>query len=129
MALEAYLDESERPSGVFGVAAYVFETEQAQEFDQEWRALFGEHLPFHMVDLVAGRKRFDGVPRPERDELLRQAVTVVNRRVKAGAAVACNVHDFEALSPEWAKELAHPYSVCAHFCLGLVSQWLNPLYS
>ena len=41
VALEAYLDETGRETGVFGVVAYMFEDEQARAFDTEWRNLFG----------------------------------------------------------------------------------------
>lgn len=125
MALHAYFDESARESGVFCVSGYVFESIQAKKFDKEWRALFGSRLPFHMVDLISGRERFKGLSQKDRDTLLRRAVEIINRRMTLGVATCCNTRDFDAIAPRWAVELAHPYSVCAHFCMGLASHWLQ----
>lgn len=126
VTLEAYLDESQLESGVFGVAGYLFEAPQAKRFDKEWRHLFGSRLPFHMVDLAAGKGLFKDLPRKDCDKLLRGAVEIIKKRVTLGIATSCNVKDFaEIASAVWTGEFGHPYTVCAHFCMGLVSKWLK----
>lgn len=123
--LFAFLDESQRQNGVFVVAGVLFEETAALQFDAEWRALHGARLPFHMADLVGGRRLYKGLSQAERDVLLTKSVALINRHRMIGFAVACQVQDFEAAAPDWARELSHAYTMCGHFCLALASQWLS----
>ena len=123
--LYAFFDESERQNGVFVVAGVLFNETAAVQFDAEWRALHGARLPFHMADLVGGRRTYKDLSQPERDELLQQAVTLINMHRALSVAVVCKIQDMEEAAPQWAKELSHAYTMCAHFCLALTSQWLD----
>lgn len=123
--LYAFFDESERQNGVFVVAGVLFDETAALQFDAEWRALHGARLPFHMADLVGGRRIYKDLSRSERDGLLKQSVTLINRHRALSVAVVCTMQDMKEAAPEWAKELSHAYTMCAHFCLALTSQWLD----
>lgn len=123
--LYAFFDESERQNGVFVVAGVLFDQTAALQFDYEWRALHGARLPFHMADLVGGRRIYKGLPQAERDNLLKLSVALINRHRALSVAVVCKTQDMEDAAPEWAKELSHAYTMCAHFCLALTSQWLD----
>ncbi len=123
--LYAFFDESERQNGIFVVAGVLFDQTAATQFDIEWRALHGARLPFHMADLVGGRRIYKGLSQAERDDLLKRSVTLLNRHRALSVAVVCKTQDIEDAAPEWAKELSHAYTMCAHFCLALTSQWLD----
>jgi hypothetical protein len=59
--LEAYFDESLRPTGIFCVAGFAFAKPQVRKFNKEWQRLFASYGGFcHMTDLHARKKQFEG---------------------------------------------------------------------
>jgi hypothetical protein len=122
--LEAYFDESERTAGVFCVAGYVFAPQQAKRFDEEWHDLFGIRR-FHMVDLVALKEDFKDLKRAEADRLLKEAVTIVKRRISFGTAISCYLSEINALSPRFIRGFGHAYPVCCHMAMTCVGDWLR----
>jgi hypothetical protein len=115
--LEAYFDESERTGGVFGVAGYAFVPAQARKFEKEWSTVFAASGGCHMVDLAAARGEFKGTPRKELDQLLKEAVKIINKRISFGVSISCNVAEVQQLSPRWIQGFGHAYPICCHFAM------------
>jgi hypothetical protein len=120
--LEAYFDESERTSGIFCVAGYVFERASAKKFDREWRTLMKPVWPFHMVDLTSGNVRFRNVARKERDRILKAAVALINQRMSLGVSVSCRLEEVRSAAPTWIRGFGHPYTLCCHLAMMSVGQ-------
>ena len=119
--LEAYFDESERTSGLFGVAGFAFAREQAKKFTGEWTALFREFGgACHMSELAAGNGRFRNAPKPERERLCKEAVKIINRRASFGVAVSCYVPEMHHYHPRWVRGFEHAYPVCCHMAAVLL---------
>ena len=123
--LEAYFDESERPSGVFCIAGYTFAPEQAKKFKKEWTRLFEKTGGFHMVDMAHRREAFKDISRDECNRMLKEAVSIVNDRVTAGVAVSCNVNEVNLLTPKWIRGFAHAYPICAYLCMMVIGRLID----
>jgi|SRR5271157_1706638 len=130
MLLEAYFDESERPSGLLCVAGYAFAVPQARKFTKDWSRLFSDYGGFHMNEFAHRRKGFAGMSDNEHARLMREAVRIINARMTAGVAVSCRLSEMQALSPAWIRGFGHAYPVCCHWamnalCLVLRSEGIS----
>jgi hypothetical protein len=123
--IDAFFDESERASGLFAVAGYLFAPEQARKFSKEWFKLLGGRAPFHMVDLTARREAFGDLSRVECNDLLKRAVVLINKRIIAAVAVSCSLPEIEGLLPNWIASFDSAYAVCCHFCMTGVGTWMR----
>ncbi len=117
MLLEAYFDESERPSGIMCVAGYAFAVPQARKFVKQWSHLFSDYGGFHMKEFAHCKGRFLGISPTERDRLMREAVKIINARMTAGVAVSCKLPEMQKVSPKWIRGFGHAYPVCCHWAM------------
>src|SRR5438105_15621091 len=79
--IRAYLDASERrDSGLFSVAAYLFDSARVRRFRREWKDTFGQQT-FSWADLIARSQSFKVLRGPEHDDeharLVREGVRMV----------------------------------------------------
>ncbi len=124
--LEAYFDESERKTGVFCVAGYVFAPSQAKKFSKEWASLFNGYAGgCHMVDLAQRTGAFKGILPAEQQRLIVEAVKIINKRVSHGVAVSCNIDEVNHLSPKWIRGFGHAYPVLCHLAMTEVGMFLR----
>lgn len=124
--MRAYFDASKRQSGVFTVAGYLFDSAQARKFRREWREVFGDYkCGLHMTDLagLGGEYKKSGLNRPKADEMVREAVSIIRKRMMCGVAVSCWVQDVENHSPQWIKGFKSPYSICCHLAMSAMAMW------
>jgi hypothetical protein len=115
--LQAFFDESERPDGLFTVAGVAFRKSQAMRAKIEWLNLFRDHGMLHMRELCHGRGRFEGVPRAERDRMLKGAVDIVNRHAMFRVSVTCHAAEMAAVLPTHLSGFEGAYTVCAHLAM------------
>jgi Protein of unknown function (DUF3800) len=126
--LQAYFDESERESGVFCVAGFIFAKPQVKKFVKEWSRLFDAYPGgLHMRDLTARTRSFSGISRQEQTRLIVGAVQIITHRVSAGFAVSCNAKEVEALSPliRGMRGYEHAYPLCCHLSMIAVGDFLK----
>lgn len=121
--LRLYGDASNRKeTGLFSVGGYLIESGRARRFRQEWKSVFGEQK-FSWADLVAKSEPFQGISKPEHDQLIRAGVKLVRENFIAGVIVSCWTQDVENFSPRWIRGYGRAYSICCHFCATGMGQW------
>jgi hypothetical protein len=124
--LEAYFDESERKGGTFCVAGYAFAKPQVKKFTKEWSRLFsGIKGGLHMVDLVHGRKAFEGTKIEERNRFLVEAVKIINERMSVGVAISCKLAEVKEHAPAWVSGFGHAYPLCCHLAMTSLGAYLK----
>lgn len=114
--LEAYFDESERQGGIFCVAGYAFIPRQTRTFIKAWKPLFAPFGGFHMKDLVHRRKGFEGISCDQRDNLLREAVRIINTTMQFGFAVSCPMDEI-MLHSQSVHAFRHAYPICCYLAM------------
>lgn len=121
----AYFDESgtDSASAFTSVAGYVFEREQALEFNEEWRdALAAAGVSaFHMADCAHGAGEYREIAKPARAALAQRCIGIIKRRARIGVAVSVAQRDFARFADlAIAKD---PYVLCLLWCLAGVEAW------
>jgi len=118
--VEAYLNDSgtHPSSAVVCVAGYVFEKEQAIEFDKEWRAaLRSYHLPFFRMSACAhGAEPFDKLSLDECVALETKMLGIASKWMSCGMAITVRPDMFIRVMPA-ETDADTPYSFCARYCL------------
>lgn len=115
-AFEAYFDESERPGGTFCVAGYAFLPRQARRFIAEWNTLFRPFDGFHMKHFAHRRGRFSGVSDQQHNQLIRDAVRIVNQRMQFGVAVSCQMEEV-MLHGQGVDAFKHAFGMCCYLAM------------
>jgi hypothetical protein len=119
---EGYFDESgsfEEGPGVFCIAGYHIEAEQARLMDAAWRQVLREHdIPFfHMVDCAHRAEAFKAKDVAECIDIETKLIALIKKHTIAGFSALANVNNFQ-LSPKYPDE----YSACVESCVvGLAS--------
>jgi hypothetical protein len=121
--LRAYFDASHRPSGVFTVAGYLFDSAQARKFRREMAPVFQIYGGLHTADLVALKGAYKNISRQQSDTLIQSVVPLIRSRMICGVAVSCWVQDVENHSPRWIRGFGHPYAVCCHLAMTTMGIW------
>jgi hypothetical protein len=122
--LRAYFDASKRPSGVFTIAGYLFDSYQARKFRRDWDQVFGPYGGLHMTNLAALQGAYrDRVTRPQSHDMCRAAVEMIRERMTCGVVVSCWVQDIHTHSPRWIRGFGHPYAVCCHLAMATMGTW------
>jgi hypothetical protein len=128
--LKAYFDESDRSKSggvpIFAVSGLVFKKNKAEGFVREWREMLGGIACFHMTDLVARREEFKNFSQADSAEMLKRAVSIINRYRLLAVSCSCSVEDFDDLRR--AKKFhgfSSPYAICAHTCMTLIGNFLR----
>jgi hypothetical protein len=99
--LEGYFDESERESGVFCVAGFLFAAEQRKRFLKDWARLFsGFEGGLHMRHLAHRAGAFRGISQEEQKHLVAEAARIITLRMSMGVAISCNVNEVQNVAPK-----------------------------
>lgn len=120
--LVGFFDESEE-SGLLCVCGYLFEPDQAIRYATKMQALVGPRGPFHMVDVVARRERYEGISTEESDHLISEAVSAIQSHSLVGFSVSCFVDEVKFFLPRKKPGLRHPYSLCCHALMIIAGRW------
>jgi hypothetical protein len=127
--IKAYFDESDRSNAggcdIFAVAGVAFTRNRAEGFAAAWRKVFGPLGGFHMRDLAHRTRNFEHLSKAETGDLLKKAVSIVNRYRLVVVACSCRVSDFEALSRVKFHGFNSPYAICAESCMIQLGSWLK----
>jgi hypothetical protein len=124
--VQGYFDESERESGIFCIAGYIFAPPQKKKFVKEWSRVFGAYSGgLHMRDLAQRTRSFRGIGSAEQQRLVVEAVRIINGRMTAGFAVSCNAKEVKEIGPKWIKGFGHAYPLCCHLCMTSVGKFLR----
>jgi hypothetical protein len=122
--LRAYFDASQRTSGVFTIAGYLFDSYQARKFRRDWNQVFGPYGGLHMTDLAALQGRYRGrVTRAQSHDMCHSAVEIIRQRMTCGVVVSCWVQDIQTHSPRWIRGYGYPYAVCCHLAMAAMGIW------
>lgn len=133
MVLGANFDESIRDkqgTEPISVAGYVFKPAGYKHFSRAWsRMLKSGPSPtthFHMTTLYARDGEYDGWSVEDRADILRQAVTAVQKHSFCGISVMFSQSDFERLAPHsWKDDFGSMYSAACQMALRTTAYWMD----
>lgn len=124
--LQAYMDASEKPSGVFCVAGLAFGPDRAKKAAREWAGLWGQ-TSCHMTDLHSRAKgsAFAEWDNERAGEMLKKSIAIMTGKASYGVAVSCDIQEFEKLAPKSATQdsvkylgaFRRPYGACMHLAM------------
>jgi len=124
IVLNAYLDASERSSGVFCVAGLAYGFDRAKKATREWMRLWGD-TPCHMTDLHNRRGAFRDWTSEAAGDHLKQSVRIMRAHASCMVAVSCDLAELQALLPDSSAADSVPlldgfrtaYAMCCHFAM------------
>lgn len=126
---EVYFDESgtHRGSSIMCVAGYIFEKDQAIEFDREWRAVLNTyHLSFFRMSACArGAEPFHNLSSDDCATVEKEMIAITNKWMSCGVAVTVQPDIFMRRMSMENVEGESPYGFCARFCLDGARRWIN----
>lgn len=133
MVLGANFDESIRNkegTEPISVAGYVFKPAGYKHFSRAWsRMLVSGPTPtthFHMTHLYARSYEYDCWSVDDRADMLRQAVTAVQKYSFCGISVMFSQSEFERLAPNsWKDDFGSMYSVACQMALRTTAYWMD----
>jgi len=134
MILSGYFDESisqkEKGGEPICLAGYVFKPTGYKQFNRRWRAVLKHgsrrFSHFHMTDLYAGHKEYEGMTMADRAAILDKAVDAIADYSYAGIGIYFNQQEFESRAPKgWLDLYGSIYSGACQMVLQLGSYWLR----
>jgi hypothetical protein len=129
MTLSGYFDESMRPEAgePIAVAGYVFKPTAYKQFARTWRRLPPQTArPFHMTDLLGGKRQFADLSITIRKALLGGAIHAINQYAFAGICVLFDQTEFERTVPaNWPKYFGSIYSIACQLCMRVTAHWMD----
>lgn len=138
--MTAYSDESESQQRVFCVSGYLARLDEWKKLEAPWAAalkeiqprLTKEILEFKMRDCVAGENGYESLEPPEREEIQRQFIKLINALNVCGFATGVNLRDYGKV-PQVAKdaltveELQKPYFLAFRAQVGLIAHSMTKM--
>ena len=110
-SLRGFFDESDRQDGTepICVAGFIFRPGAYARFASDWRrflkgARFGGLSHFHMTDLYAGKRAYEGLG-DRRAEIFGRAVEIIRKHVFLGVGALFDKGEYERLAPPWLATL------------------------
>jgi hypothetical protein len=131
--LRACFDESIRADfdEAICVGGYLFKVAAYERFKRQWHRTVLRHgdrrfTAFHMTDLFAGKKEYDGLRTPDRVAVLDAAIEAVCAHAYAGIGTYFDQAEFErSVEPDWAQNYGSIYSLACQLCLQATGHWLR----
>ena len=125
--IEAYFDESYSDAGppVMVVAGYLVDRENLLAFNAEWAAMLTKYeLPyFRMSALAHGNEPFDKLCLDQRIEVGKEAIAIINRRMKYGVSNSADINAFTAMIDD--ERVGEVYTFCARNMFHAVEEWAD----
>jgi hypothetical protein len=126
--VEVYFDESgsHERSPVLCVAGYIFESDRAKTFSQEWDEVLSTHgLPFfRMSDCAHGNGPFNEKSLQTRIDIATCMIEIIKRHASAGIASVIKMEQYDRLMP-YHQNLGGSYTFCIVVCLAGVLKWIQ----
>jgi hypothetical protein len=127
-----YFDESVRDQGgePICVGGFLFKPADYKKFKRRWNKyvlwLRGRQFAhFHMTDLCAGRKEYEGLNITDRLVILNNAVDAVKTFAYMGIGVHFQQAEFESKAPkDWPERFGSIYTAACQMCLQTTGYWL-----
>jgi hypothetical protein len=124
--LAAYLDASQRESGVFAVGGFAFGHDRAKKASSAWHRLWGDTI-CHMADLNSRKpgSAFAGWTTEQAGQRLKDSVKIINRYSSYAVCVSCDLTEIERLAPRSAARgsemylggFRRAYATCCHLAM------------
>jgi hypothetical protein len=130
--LRAYFDESIRPDldEPICVGGYLFKSAAYDRFKRRWQRTvlrYGARRfgAFHMTDLFAGAKEYEGLATDDRVRILEAAISATCAHAYAGVGTYFDQAEFERSVPaDWAQAYGSIDSLACQLCLQATGHWL-----
>jgi hypothetical protein len=131
--LRAYFDESVRPDfdEPICVGGYLFKQAAYEKFKRHWHRTvlrYGKRrfAAFHMTDLFAGKRQYEGFATEDRVAVLDAAIEAICAHAYAGVGTYFDQKEFErAVPPDWAQHHGSIYGLACNLSLQATGHWLG----
>src|SRR5262249_23560352 len=132
MTMGAYFDESARDEETdpLAVAGFVFKPTAYKQFCRKWKAVLCKAglRAMHMTDLVQGVNDFKGRTIPERQAILRSAVSAITDHAFGAHGVLADQVELERVcGPEWPARFGSSYTLLCQRAAQNTAFWLQGL--